>query len=141
MPVRVTPAQYQDKHARRTKAALEDMRAGVERVQEAPGLGAARQATKMRSKLVEAIDNGKWARRVQSVTLDQWKTTMKDKGIPRVSQGIDGAAQKVREFATQLIEHENTVLQEIDRMPSTTLEDSISRATTWIRRMSEFERR
>lgn len=141
MPVRVTPAAFQEKHARRLKAALEDMRAGVNQVTESPGIAAAEAQTKMRTNLVAAIDNGTWARRVSAVPLQAWKDAMVNKGIPRVSAGIDGAAGKVREFATQLIEHENRVLEEVDRLPDVTLEDSINRATTWIRRMSEFTRR
>jgi len=141
MPVRVTASEFQEKHARRLKAALEDMRTGVQRVDEAPGQKAAQAQDKMRANLVAAIDNGKWARRVAAVPLEQWKSAMLNKGIPRVSAGIDGAAQKVRDFATQLIEHENRVLTEVDRLPAVTLEDSINRATTWIRRMAEFTRR
>lgn len=141
MPITMTPSEFQLKHSRRLKAALEDMRTGVERVTQAPGAKAAQSADKMRSKLMEALDSGKWARRVGSVTLDQWKTSMTQKGIPRVSAGIDGAAQKTTEFATQLFEHENRVLEEVNRMPNVTLEDSITRATSWIRRMSEFTRR
>jgi len=141
MPVRVNATQYQEKHARRLKAALEDMRTGVNRVDEAPGVAAAAAVDKMRTRLVEAIDNGKWARRVSAVSLQEWQGKMINKGIPRVSAGIDAAAEKVRTFATQLIDHENRVLTEVERLPNVTLEDSIVRATTWIRRMSEFERR
>lgn len=141
MPVRVTAAEYQEKHARRLKAALEDMRTGVQRVTEAPGVKAAAAQDKMRANLMSAIDSGKWGRRVASVPLAEWQDKMINKGIPRVSMGIDAAADKVRDFAQQLIDHENNLLTEIDRLPSITLEDSIVRATTWIRRMAEFERR
>lgn len=141
MPVRVTAAEFQEKHARRLKAALEDMRKGIDRVTEAPGVKAAAAQDKMRANLVASIDSGKWGRRVASVSLSEWQSKMKDKGIPRVSAGIDAAADKVREFASQLIDHENAVLGEVERLPNVTLEDSIVRATTWIRRMAEFERR
>lgn len=140
MPVRVTAAQFQEKHARRLKGALEDMRAGVNRVTEAPGIAAAEAQAKMRTNLVAKIDDGTWARRVSAVPLSEWKNAMLNKGIPRVSAGIDGAAEKVKDFAAQLIEHENRVLSEVDRLPDVTLEDSINRATTWIRRMAEFRR-
>lgn len=141
MPVRMSPTEYQEKHARRLKAALEDMRKGVERVTEAPGVKAAAAQDKMRANLIVAIDTGKWGRRVAGVSLAEWQAKMISKGIPRVAMGIDAAADKVREFATQLFDHENTVLSEIERLPDVTLEDAIVRATTWIRRMAEFERR
>lgn len=138
--VRVTPDEFQEKHSRRTKAALEDMRKGIDRVTEAPGAKAAAQQDKMRSHLVEAIDSGKWSRRVSSVSLDEWKADMKEKGVGRVAAGLDRAEGKVKAFAAELIEHENALLSEIDRMPDLTLEDSIGRATAWIRGMAEFER-
>lgn len=141
MPVRVNATQFQEKHARRLKAALEDMRTGVNRVTEAPGEKAAAAQDKMRANLTAAIDSGKWARRVSSVTLPEWKNAMINKGVPRVSAGIDGAAEKVREFAEQLITHENALLTQVERLPNVTLEDSINRATTWIRGMAGFERR
>ena len=141
MPVRLSPAQAQAKHAARLKAALQDMRDGVDRVTEAPGVKAAAAADKMRANLVAKIDDGTWARRVSGVTLAEWKDKMINKGVPRVSLGIDGAAEKVTEFYTQLFDHENTVMAEVERMSDVTLEDSIARATTWIRRMAEFQRR
>jgi len=141
MPVRVNASEFREKHARRTKAALDDMRAGVQRVTEAPGKKAAAQKEKMRAKLMEALDSGKWDRRVASVSLEDWKADMLEKGVGRVSAGLDRAAGKVEQFAEQLIAHENSLMSEIERMPSLTLEDSIARATAWIRGMSKFERR
>jgi ElaB/YqjD/DUF883 family membrane-anchored ribosome-binding protein len=136
---RVTAEQFQEKHARRTKAALEDMRAGIEGVTEAPGAKAAQKADKMRQKLLEALDSGKWARRVGSVSLEDWKKQMLEKGVARVPAGIDGAADKVTAFAGQLLTHEEKLMAEVDKMPDLTLEDSVARATAWIRGMSKFE--
>jgi len=137
--VRVTPEEFQEKHARRVKAALDDMRRGVQRVTEAPGKKAAAKKEKMRTKILEAIDSGKWEERVASVTLEEWQRAMVEKGVARVPQGIDGAADKIRAFAEQLLAHQERVLAEIEQMPDLTLEDSIARATHWIRKMSEFK--
>jgi len=137
--IRVTPDEFVEKHARRTKGALEDLRRGVEAVTEAPGAKAAASADKMRARLVESIDSGKWQRRVGAVTLDDWKTAMLSKGVARVPAGIDAAAGKTKKFATQLLAHETTLKDSVDKMPDLTLEDSIARATAWIRGMSKFE--
>lgn len=139
--VRVTAKEYADKHRRRTSAAIEDMRSGIAKVTEAPGAKAAQQQEKMRAKLVESIDSGKWARRVASVSLEDWKADMLDKGVGRVVSGLERAAPKVEAFAEQLIDHQNTLLVTLDGMPSVTLEDSIARATAWIRGMAKFERK
>ena len=138
--VRVTPEEFQEKHARRTSAALEDMRKGVERVTEAPGAAAAEQVKKMRQNVIAAIDNGKWARRVASVSLEDWKADMLDKGVGRVSGGLDRAKDKTIDFATKLIAHQNAILAKLDTMPTLTLEDSIARMTTQVREMVKFKR-
>lgn len=140
MPVRVTPQQFREKHAANLKASLQYMRDGVNRVTEAPGVKAAAAQAKMRQNLIDAIDTGKWARRVESVTLAEWKTAMIDKGVGRVAAGIDGSAAKVEAFARDLIDHENALMGQVETMPDVTLEDSIQRATTWIRGMAEFRR-
>lgn len=139
--VRLTAKQFQEKHARRTKGAISDLKAGVNRVTEAPGKKAAAKVEKMRAKLVEAIDDGTWAERTAAVTLEEWKEKMLTKGAGRVSEGIDGAAAKVEAFAEQLIAHENSVLARIEGMPDLTLEDSISRARFWIEEMAKFKKR
>ena len=139
--VKVTPDEFQEKHARRLKGAIEDMRRGVERVDTAPGVKAAAKKDKMRQRLMEALDSGKWEKRVAAVTLDEWKQDMIEKGLNRVASGIDRAAPKVKEFAAQLLAHEEEGLKKIESMPDVTLEDSINRMTAWVRHMSKFQRR
>jgi len=136
--VKVTATEFREKHARRLKASLDDVRTGVSRVAVAPGVQAAAKQAKMIARLQEAVNSGKWAKRVSAVTLEQWKTLMIDKGINRIAGGIDAAGPKVEKFAGELLSFETTVQEKINRMPDLTLEDSISRATTWIREMSKF---
>jgi len=136
---RVTAEQFVEKHNRRTKAALADMRAGVERVTTAPGVAAAAKADKMRTNLIESLDSGKWQRRVAAVSVEDWKHAMIDKGVNRVAAGVDAAAPKVRQFAEQLLSHQSGLMSTVNAMPDLTLEDSIGRMTTWVRGMSKFE--
>ena len=138
--VRVTAEEFQEKHARRTTAALEDMRRGVERVTEAPGALAAAKEKKMRQNLLAAIDSGKWRRRVASVSLDDWKADMLEKGVGRVTGGLERSKDKVIEFAGKLIAHQNAILAKLDTMPDLTLEDSIARMTLQVREMVKFKR-
>ena len=138
--VRVTAEEFQEKHARRTSAALEDMRLGVERVTEAPGALAAAKEKKMRQNLLAALDSGKWRRRVASVTLDEWKKDMLEKGVGRVTTGLERAKDKTIEFAGKLIAHQNAILAKLETMPDLTLEDSIARMTMQVREMVKFKR-
>ena len=137
--ISITPEQYVEKHSRRLKGALEDMRNGVNAVTSAPGAAAAKKLDKMRAGIVRALDDGTWARRVGAVTLEDWKKAMLDKGLNRVAAGVDGSADKVKSFATQLLAHEATLQGDVSKLPDLTLEDSISRMTAWVRGMSKFE--
>lgn len=139
--VRVSPSEFREKHARRTVAAVEDMRRGINRVTEPPGQAAAAKKDKLRAKLLAKIDDGTWERRVASVSLEDWKASMLNKGVGRVASGVEAAASKVEDFAAQLIEYENSLLSRIDGMPDLTLEDSIARAREWITGMSKFSRK
>jgi len=137
---KLTAKQFQEKHARRTKGALEDMRAGVNAVTEAPGAKAAEKADKMLAKITEAVQSGKWADRVAGVPLSVWKDKMLNKGVGRVPAGIDAAAADIEKFAGELLSHQDGYLGRLRDMPDLTLEDNISRAVENIRQMSNFKR-
>ena len=138
---KVTPDEFVEKHARRLKGAVPDMQRGVERVTESPTAKAAKQVDKMRTNLLAALDSGKWARRLESVPLEEWKSKMVSKGIPRVAAGIDAAAPKVKAFAEQLLPHIDKVQADVKKMPDVTLEDSINRMVSFTRGMAKFQRK
>ena len=137
---RVTPEEFQEKHARRLKGAVEDMRRGVERVTESPTLKAAAAKDKMKTKLMAALDSGKWERGLKRVSLEEWKGQMIEKGIGRIASGIDGAAVKVVKFAGELLPYIDSGVAAVKKMPDVSLEDSISRMTTMCRHMAKFKR-
>lgn len=137
---RLTPEEAQEKHSRRLKGAIDDMRSGIEKVTEAPTLKAAAKKDKMKQRLNEALDNGKWEAGLKRVSLEDWKTKMIDKGLNRVSAGIDGAKDKVIGFYSELFPFQDKIQDELKKMPDLTLEDSISRMTHQVRRMHGFKR-
>ncbi len=138
---KLTAAEFQEKHARRLKGAIDDMRKGIEGVTQSPTAKAASKVDKMRTNIVASIDNGKWAAGLNRVSLDEWKTKMIDKGLNRVATGIDGAAAKTTAFAQELLPHIDRGVDAIKKMADTTLEDNINRMTTFIRHMSKFQRK
>ncbi len=138
---KLTPEQFAEKHNRRTKAALEDMRAGVAAVTEAPTAKAAAKQEKMRQRLLEALESGKWANGLKRVSLEEWKQKMIELGLNRVASGLDANKKKVEEFAAQLLPHIEAGQKLIEKMPDVTLEDSINRMTAFIRHMSKFQRK
>ena len=137
---KLTPEEFQEKHARRLKAAIEDMRKGVEAVTEAPTLKAAAKKDKMLAGITDAIASGKWERGLKRVTLEEWKSKMVDKGLGRVAAGIDAAKDKVIAFAGELLPYQDTLVRDIEKMPDVSLEDSINRMTFFIRGMAKFKR-
>lgn len=140
MPPKVNAEQYADKLAARLKASIQDVQRGVERVTESPTEAAAQAQDKMIARLTEAVQGGKWAAGLRRVSLQEWKSKTITKGIPRIATGIDQARPKVVNFAQQLLAYEGDLMGRVENMPDLTLEDSINRATTWIRGMAQFKR-
>ncbi len=138
---KLTPQQAQDKLARRLKGATEDIRQGVARVTTAPGIQAAAKTDKMRQNILAAIDSGKWAERTKSVTVEDWKSKMSDKGIPRIAAGIDAAKDKTIDFFSQLLPFQDNLASKVNSMPDLTLEDNLNRMTTFVRGMAQFRRK
>lgn len=137
---KLSPQEAREKHAARLKGATADIRRGVERVTEAPGMAAGRKVDKMRQNLIAALDDGTWKRRVESVSLEDWKSSMVNKGIGRIAAGIDEASGKMDEFFTQLFAHQEGLQRKVEAMPDLTLEDNLNRMVTFVRGMSDFKR-
>lgn len=136
---KLTAKEAAEKHSRRLKQSIQDMQRGVENLTVAPGEKAAEKVDKMRANLVAAIDDGTWARRVSAVTLAEWKDAYINKGLGRVSAGIDGAQDKMVKFFDQLFSYQDNLKTQVEGMPDLTLEDSIQRMVTWVRGMSDFK--
>lgn len=138
---KLTPDEFTEKHSRRLKGAITDMQRGVEGVTASPTLAAAAKKDKMRAEINRSIDSGKWEAGLKRVTLQEWKDKMISKGLGRVAAGIDAAAGKVKDFATQLLPFQDTLAASVKKMPDVSLEDNINRMTTWIRGMAKFQRK
>jgi len=138
--VRVNSVEFAEKWGRRLKGAVPDIRRGVERVTESPMEKAADAQEKMIARLTDAVNSGKWARGLRKVSLAEWKKALLEKGLPRIAAGVDGAASKMEDFGRELLAYQDGLQGELDGMPDVTIEDSINRASFWIRKMHDFER-
>ena len=139
--IKVTAEEFAEKHARRLKGAIEDVRSGVEQVTESPTVKAAAKQNKMLQNLQQSVSSGKWAAGLKRVSLEEWKQKTLSKGLGRIAAGVDEAHDKMVEFGGQLLAYESGLKDKIDKMPDLTVEDSINRATEWIRGMVKFERK
>lgn len=140
MAVKLTPAEFQEKHARRLKGAVEDVRKGIDRVTENPCEKAAAKQDKMLANLTASVQSGKWANGLKRVDLATWKRKARDIGVNRIAAGIDGAKEKVISFAEELIPHINREQAKIATMPDVTLDDNIGRMNAFVRGMAAFKR-
>ena len=137
---KLTSVEFQEKHARRLKAAVEDVRKGIDRVTENPCEKAAAKQDKMLTNLTAAVQSGKWAAGLKRVSLEDWKKAARDIGVNRIAAGIDAAKNKTIAFADVLLPHIDRQLEKIKTMPDITLDDNINRMTTFIRGMAEMKR-
>jgi len=137
---KLTAVEFQEKHARRLKGAVEDVRRGIDRVTVNPCELAAAKQDKMLANLTAAVNEGRWAAGLKRVSLEDWKTAARDVGVGRIAAGIDAAKDKVTAFAEQLLPHIDAGQVAIKSLPDITLEDNINRMTTFIRHMAKFKR-
>jgi len=137
---KLTATEFQEKHARRLKGAVEDVRRGIERVTENPCDKAAAKQDKMLTNLTAAVQSGKWAAGLKRVSLEDWKKQARDVGVNRIAAGIDAAKTKVIAFAEVLLPHIDRGQDKIKAMPDVTLDDNINRMTTFVRHMADMKR-
>lgn len=138
---KLSPAEFREKHARNMKASIPDIQKGIERVTESPTKKAALKKDKYLAGIQEAVASGKYERGLNSVSLEEWKSKTIQKGLGRISAGIDAAGPKVEEFAAQLNAFQDTAKAKIDKMPDTTQDDRINKAVAWMREMAKFKKK
>lgn len=138
---KVTPDEYQVKHNQRTKAALDDIRRGVDAVTDSPTKLAAAKKDKMRANILASIDDGSWENGLNRVSLEEWKTLMRDKGVNNIPGGLDAAADKIRDFAADFLPFVYGVADKVKKMPDVTLEDNINKMVTQIRETAKYRRK
>lgn len=138
MPVRATADQATQRWVQGIGNATQKITQGVAAVQQAPGQRAAAQADKWLMKVQQS--QAKWKANVGRVTLQDWQNRMTTVGIPRIAQGAQAKQDKFASFMNQFLPFLQQGVSQIDRMPSTTLDDGINRATAMIRYNAGFRR-
>ena len=136
---KVTPEQYAEKQARNLQNSLPDIRQGIERVSSAPGQKAAAAQQRMKDNLNKSIDDGRWAKKVAGVSLEEWKSAALNKGVDRIASGIDNAHDKQVQMAGRLLAAVDQSASKVRSMPKGTLSDSIARMTAFVTDMSKFK--
>lgn len=138
MPVRTSPEQATSKWVGRLQTETQDIQAGVQRVQVAPGQLAAQKHDKWLAAVNESA--AKWRRNVGRVSLESWRASMINIGVPRVAQGAQAKQAKYQAFAAEFFPHLERGVQLVGQMSDTTFEDRIARAVAMMRHNREFKR-
>jgi len=134
---KVNATEYAEKWARRIKGSTEDIRRGVARTSEAPGIAAARAEDLMKAKLIASIEDGTWRKNVSAVSLQDWQTSMLDKGIQRLAAGVDSAQASQVAMAEKLLADVDASVAVVNQTPRGDLEQNIQRMTTFAREMNK----
>lgn len=138
MPVRSDPQSATAKWVANLQNATAAMTAGANRVTTSPGVLAAQAADKWLAKVTQA--KAKFAARVGSVTLEQWRTAYTTYGVNRVAQGAQAKQGKMLAFQTDWQNYLQSNMAKIDRMPTVTLQDGIAKAVAQIQLNAAFKR-
>jgi hypothetical protein len=139
MPVRSDPATATSRWVTGMTGSTAAMQRGVNAVTVAPGERAAAAADKWLAKVTQSKD--KFARRVRSVSLQQWQQSMNDYGISRVAQGASQKKGKMQDFMTEYLPYLQEGVNKVERMPKNTLQDSIQRMITMVEHNAGFQRK
>ncbi len=133
---RVSAAEAAEKWRNRTAAAAPDYVRGIERVERAPGVEAARAADAYLYGVQSNVR--KFQQKVAAVSLDEWKAASVEKGGQRLAGGVQAAVGKMESFMEDVLPHIDRGRQQLASMPKVTIEDAQARAAFWIRHMASF---
>lgn len=136
--VRATPAEAAQRWKDKLSAAGPTIEAGVKRVQESPGVAAAREAVKWETRLREAMP--KWKARLQNLPIEAWREPMLKVGVQRVAQGAQEKEHKMVAFLNEFLPFVETVKQRVKSMPSTTPQQRIARMVANAEALRGFKR-
>lgn len=134
------PARIASKWKTRLAASGEEIKAGVQAVEEAPGAKAARSQDRMLTAIIEAVQSGRWGRAVSAVSLEEWKKTMLEKALPRIASGAAAGEPGMLAFMREFLPAQDAILRDLDRThPRGDLEQNIARQAEFTRRIARLK--
>jgi hypothetical protein len=132
-------ADFAAKWANRLSNSTAEITRGVDSVTEAPSARAVKKQAKLIANWNAAINNGKWAQKLGAVTLEDWRSAMKNKGISRIATGANEATAKMADFGTKLLNYQQANLPKIYSLPDTNQGETKARMNAWFDIMAKFK--
>jgi len=137
----ITASQAAEKHNRNLKNAETDIRNGINALTVSPTVQAAKKQDKMLANLTAAIRDGSWKRGLEAVTLEDWRKSAIEIGIPRIAAGIDAARADVEKFFADFLPFLQGVQNQIEAMPDLSFQDSLARMIANAKAIKEYKRK
>jgi len=120
--------------------AVPKIKEGIQAVTESPGVAAANNVEVMVQNFLAKYNSGELEAALRGIDLGQWKEAALA-GTARIGPGMERKRAAIEEFHRQLQEYQLAYTQEVDRMPSGTLEASRARMNANFDAMSKFKLR
>jgi len=118
------------------QGATQQITDGVNAVQVAPGVSAAKQVQVWLARIQASAP--KWQANVSAVSLGEWQQAMITTGIPRIAQGATNKQGKYQAFADKFFPYLAQGQAQVRNMPKTSLADGINRAVAMINWNAKF---
>jgi hypothetical protein len=140
MPHMRSPADIARKWQRNLSGSVESIRSGVAAVDQSPTEKAAARSDQYLIGVQNAVDSGKYQAGLRSVSLEQWKQAMLDKGVPRIASGAAAGEPKMQAFLQEFLPYVEQGQRMLDNMPRGSLAENIARSTAMIEHLANFHR-
>lgn len=115
------------------------IRDGINAVTVSPGVKAAEQLDKLVQNFLAAVSDGSMEAALRAVDLESWKADALA-GVAKIGPGMERKRAVIEQFHAALQDYQLRYTQEIDRMPSTTIEDSRARMNANFDAMAKFKK-
>lgn len=132
-----TPQQVAQKWATNLGSATQAIKDGVNAVTESPTAKAAANPQAFLNGVQNAVNSGKWATKLQAVSLPAWQAAMITKGVPRVATGATAAIPKMQNAMTQLLPYIQNVVSSLP--PRGDKQQNIARSQAFLQGMLGFK--
>lgn len=127
------------KWANNLGAAGPSIQKGVQNVQTSPTALAAKNPDGYLAGVQRAVSSGKWAHRLNAVTLQQWQSAMINKGLPRIQSGAQIGKSNMQTFMQNFLPYVYSAQAALQSTPRGNLEQNINRMVTFTRAMANYQ--
>jgi hypothetical protein len=131
MAKQINPTSWADRYVSGMQGAGAKYKNSIDQVSENPMQQAAAKLDKAKRNYIEAIDSGRTAAALNSVSLETWKMQAKNKGAARLGTGAQEAKSKVIAYAQRAAPAMQALQAQIRSMPSDTPADMDRRQLAW----------